>query len=321
MKLFVVGIITIMVFIAGNSVYSNYDSYIGTIEEAKQLTGSENLKLSDIKYEEAKSSKFYSIFGLEQITIDSGLIENETLFTERLLQDEVEFNDGTGLYNEEDFESAIASLEEVSKDSPCYAEARKLWGEAKVKQSTIDMAEYKRKLAEVESNIKEDYDSVQDNTWIKAKATPDNKFSTDTLYLYTLKKNSLFIPRLVISYSGDDWLFIKSYVFNIDGERYTIKPEDVDTHIGYGGTVAEWSDEPMTVETSRILLKIIDSEKTTLRYSGKTFYTDRTISQSEKDALRTMVDYYMLTNGADSLEDSIRKSIERLDASIKAFGS
>jgi hypothetical protein len=91
-----------------------------------------------------------------------------------------------------------------------------------------------------------------------------------------------------MQYYSSDWLFIKEAKISIDGTVYTISntqwERDNDSDIW------EWSDEPLN--DRGLIEKIIKSKSAVIRYEGNQYYDDRTISSSQKLALKQILDAY-----------------------------
>ena len=100
-----------------------------------------------------------------------------------------------------------------------------------------------------------------------------------------------------IQYFGSDWLFIKSYYFNIDGETYEITPNYGEIETDNDTDVWEWYNEPATAENIEMIQKIITSKKTVLRLEGSKYYKDVKISQTQKSALKNVLTVYQGLGG------------------------
>jgi len=102
---------------------------------------------------------------------------------------------------------------------------------------------------------------------------------------------------LEIQYFGSDWLFIKSYFFNIDGETYEITPNYGEIETDHDSDVWEWYNKPATVENIGMIQKIIKSKKTVVRLEGDKYYKDVTITQTQKTALKNVLTVYQGLGG------------------------
>lgn len=92
--------------------------------------------------------------------------------------------------------------------------------------------------------------------------------------------------RFRIQYYGDDWLFIKSFFFNVDGETFEISPSYGDMERDNDSSVWEWYDVTPTSENIQMLQKIMNSKKTVMRMEGTQYYKDKTITEAQKTAIK-----------------------------------
>jgi hypothetical protein len=102
---------------------------------------------------------------------------------------------------------------------------------------------------------------------------------------------------LTIQYFGSDWLFIKSYFFNVDGQTYEIRPDYGVIETDNDADVWEWYNEPATTENIEMIQRIIESKKTVLRLEGTKYYKDVTITQTQKLALKNVLTVYQGLGG------------------------
>jgi hypothetical protein len=107
------------------------------------------------------------------------------------------------------------------------------------------------------------------------------------------------VPNLYleIQYEGSDWLFIKSYFFNVDGETFEISPDYGTIKTDNDTNVWEWYNEPMTSENVDLIQKIIESKKTVMRLNGSQYYKDVTITQTQKMALQHVLTVFQGLGG------------------------
>ena len=107
------------------------------------------------------------------------------------------------------------------------------------------------------------------------------------------------VPNLYleIQYEGSDWLFIKSYFFNIDGETFEITPDYGTIKTDNDTNVWEWYNEPMTSENVDLIQKIIKSKKTVMRLNGSQYYKDVTITPTQKLALQHVLTVFQGLGG------------------------
>lgn len=173
-------------------------------------------------------------------------------------------------------------------------EKQRLLAERKAKEK---IKAEKKRLAQATSKMKKKYDDMNEITWYEDRASGGY---TSKLYAYIGKReNSKPFLRFYNRYYADDWLFIESYKFKIDGETYTITEKEygeIKTNNG-SGSIWETLDRRVDSEIFTILKAIANSKSAKIRYNGKDYYKDRTITSSEKRAIRNVFDAYEALGG------------------------
>lgn len=215
------------------------------------------------------------------------------------------------MQQEKDFKGAKAQLEELlerHKGSPQEAEARQLIDQLdqqishqekqeKQQEQAAQLAEQQR-LANATSKLKTSYDDIKGITWYYDKSTPRYN-NSNSFHLY-MGKQATGAPwlRLKITYTADDWLFIQSYIIKTDKQTYEVNTNygDVETHID-DGAIEEWYDVSLNEHDYNMIKDIISSSSSKLRYVGKQYYKDRSITGSEKQALKNILNAYEALGG------------------------
>lgn len=162
-------------------------------------------------------------------------------------------------------------------------------------KQTIDVApgSTDAQAATAKLHMRKSVDEVTGTTWFQHKTSPS--------YLNTRKSISVYFgtsgtkldhPRIKIQYVSDDWLFIEKYIIKADNISYEISPKygviERDNGALSSGEIGiwEWFDASMTYENIEMVLAIIKSEKAVIRFEGRQYYRDYTISQTEKTGLK-----------------------------------
>jgi hypothetical protein len=170
-----------------------------------------------------------------------------------------------------------------------------------VPTTTVPLVSKKKlKAALAMTNIKTD--DVEGKTWYRAKTSP-TYVNRNGFFLY-LGKESGSDPylRFRIQYFGKEWLFINSFIINVDGVRYDIQPGSGDLERDNDASVWEWYDVSPSLSDVEMLLAISKSKKTVVRMVGDQYRKDVVISATQKRALSTMFTVYMgLGGSSDSL--------------------
>ena len=144
----------------------------------------------------------------------------------------------------------------------------------------------------------EDKDEFQKLSWIKPKSKPRYRSQTG-VYTYFAMQDS--VPqnfRMVIQYGADDWLFIKSYTFLIDGKTYDFIPDEVKRD--NDSRIWEWSDTYVadSPELIVILAKIKESKgDVKIRFNGDTYHRDYTLTKNDINSLIQPLEYYEALGG------------------------
>jgi hypothetical protein len=138
------------------------------------------------------------------------------------------------------------------------------------------------------------YDEVEKTSFYFDPAVPmkgvGNYFG---LYIVQGKEGP---PRLrwKFMYTASDWLFIESMTISVDGEKLAtipIGPADIERDNG-GEEIWEWCDESVSDEMLPAFAKIARGKKVIVRYQGRQYFKDRTLSEKEKSAMLKMIQVY-----------------------------
>ncbi|MCX6443042.1 MAG: hypothetical protein NTW43_02550 [Actinobacteria bacterium] len=138
-------------------------------------------------------------------------------------------------------------------------------------------------------------DDVKGNRWYEDK-TSYNSYWRNEFYIYTSDSSN---PTLFfnIRYAGEDWLFIDSYFFNVDGETFTFTPSYGEIQRDNDSSVTEWYNAVATSENIELVQKIMNSKKTIMRLEGSKYYKDVTITAAQKTAIKNVLTVYQGLGG------------------------
>jgi hypothetical protein len=155
----------------------------------------------------------------------------------------------------------------------------------------ISNSEYKK----LEKQIKLKTDEFETNFFYQDPSSP--KFiNMNAFYIYYSKiSDDSDRARLLIKtqYLSDEWLFINSVEYSIDGEVYSGGDCFKDWESDNDSEIYEWSTgfDP----SFNILVKILKSRTTKIRYQGRQYYDDRYVTNAQKSAIyRVLKVYYGL---------------------------
>lgn len=192
------------------------------------------------------------------------------------------------------FEEALSTLNEVTayatasgEYSALKAEVAALAEEQVRKREAAQLAIYKAAVRSMRTKT----DKFEEITWYDDRSTPYYaNYSTFNLYIGKRSGGDPWL-RFKVRYSDDDWLFVRYATVKVDGESYDLDVYDWDTDNG-SGDIWEWFDVLPTSSHLDLIDKIIKSRTATVRFYGSSYYDDRTITSSQKRALKNVLNAF-----------------------------
>lgn len=186
---------------------------------------------------------------------------------------------------------ANSELDKIEKEEELILEEQK-----KQKKIIIEQATKK---------MRKKVDKLENITWYRDKSSPQHT-NYNGFFLYIGDKGFNYPTlRLRIQYKDSDWLFIEKYIIYVDGLKYkTIETKygDVERDNGSGG-VWEWLDIPVTtynddiVNDFDVIRAIINGKNVKIKYIGKQYSKVKTITKTEKNALKNVLEVYKVLGG------------------------
>lgn len=170
---------------------------------------------------------------------------------------------------------------------------------AKKKVEEEQQQKEKQRLASATKKMRKKYDDMSETTWYYDKSSPRYRSSRTNFYAYIGKKDGPPWLRLVIQYVADDWLFIEKYIIKVDGDFYEITENsygEIKTDNGYG-SIWEWLDRGVNQKEYQIMKAVANGKNVKIRFEGKKYSRDRTITNKEKLALKNVLDAYEALGG------------------------
>jgi hypothetical protein len=104
---------------------------------------------------------------------------------------------------------------------------------------------------------------------------------------------------LNIRYCADNWLYIQSYSFAIDGKTYSFAPTEIKRDNGEG-IIWEWSSDVLDKNTYEIVKAVVGSKSTKIRFRGKLYTEDKLITDEQKHAMKNVLEAYQVLGGGFS---------------------
>jgi len=160
----------------------------------------------------------------------------------------------------------------------------------------------KDRLANATKKMRVKVDDMNDVTWYYDKTSPQyTNYNGFYAYIGTSKGSKPWL-RLVIQYAADDWLFIEKYIIKVDGQTYNITEDsygEIKTDNGSGG-IWEWLDRKVGYSEYQIIKAVAKGKDIKIRFNGKDYYKDKTITAQQKIALQNVLDAYEALGGDGS---------------------
>ena len=172
--------------------------------------------------------------------------------------------------------------------------------EVKKKEESDKIRQEKQRLANATKKMRKKHDDMKGITWYYDRTSPQYVNSRTNVHAYIGKRdNSAPFMRFVIQYVADDWLFIEKYIIKVDGKIYTITEEkygEIKTDNG-SGKIWEWLDRYVDSDEYEIIKAIANGKNVKIRFSGRQYHKDRTVTNKKKIALRNIIDAYEALSG------------------------
>lgn len=200
------------------------------------------------------------------------------------------------------------ALEELSKLDANYPTSNENIEGKKLAESINEViakenAEIQKKreqaMASATKNLSKDVDEVSGITFYQHK-TSTKYINTNDFYTYiAISEGSDPWLRLKIQYAADDWLFIESVIVKVDDETFTLTEKE------YGefktdhsaGKIWEWLDREVNGSELEMLKAIADAKKVIVRYNGRDYYKDKTLSAKQITAVKEVLTAFEALGG------------------------
>lgn len=161
---------------------------------------------------------------------------------------------------------------------------------------------YKDEISKIMNSVETEYDDFENITWYIHKNHPKYT-NTNAFFISAFSKKNIFGGRLIVRYSGEDWLFVKKITVKCGETKFYLNTEKVNRNNG-SGSVWEWIDLPVDNSVEVVLTSIISSDNTKIRFEGDQYSFDYTISSKDKTALIDMYNLIRYNNEIATLESN-----------------
>ncbi len=246
------------------------------------LTGISLLKDAEEKI--SKQEFLNAIYSLRRVTsTERGLLARaQQRIIEIESSAEAEFNNSISRsLKSKDFVSAVSVIDSYKRAFP---ESEK-FDTLRIEYVAKSVAQIDARKRAALGKLSKKYDSFQDVTWYQSPSSTKYR-NANAFYLYFgVSNGSPMGLRLVVQYYSDDWLFIDSAKINVDGTIYDLDASNWERD--NDSDIWEWIDEPLSDRS--MIEAIIASKSSVIRFEGKQYYDTRTISSSQKSALKQVI--------------------------------
>ncbi len=145
--------------------------------------------------------------------------------------------------------------------------------------------------AKARAALRTKVDKLEAVIWYMDPGSP-RYANANAFYVYFGEKSGVLTAgmRLKIQYHSDNWLFIQSFTVFADSERFD--RQNVRFEGDNSSKVWEWYDEPATPQDMEMIMAVINSKDATIRFYGRQYQADRTITAKQKAALKNVITAY-----------------------------
>ena len=152
-----------------------------------------------------------------------------------------------------------------------------------------------KRVASALQKMRKNTDKIDGVDWYRDKSSP--AYTNQNGFFIYAGKRSAGGPwlRLRIQYLAEDWLFIQSFVVVADGQRF--ERNRVKFERDNNSRIWEWYDENLTDADLQMIKAIISSKEAVIRFNGRQYRKDKTITASQKAALQNVLDAYKALGG------------------------
>lgn len=162
-------------------------------------------------------------------------------------------------------------------------------GEFSVKPAT------RRQIYLASMRIKED--KIKGVSFYKHRGSPTAVNSKSDIHAYfPVKDGKPGTLRIIVQFVAKDWLFIRKYTIKAGKKTFSFSPKNIERD-NSARAVWEWCDVPATPTHMSMLKAIVSADSVLLRCEGDQYKKDRTITEDEKERLKTVLTVHGILGG------------------------
>lgn len=253
-------------------------NFLGEIEVKEKVSEKRLLENDSIAYIIALTS-FTVGQKVNQNFIDAGLPPSKKYLDFRIFRDDIDITDNI-FFNSKD-SITLAIIDEIMSMPSALNTQQK---------NHIDSSAI-TKLTPL-FRIKKDEMSANNLFWYTPRSAPEYT-NQNGFYLYFQKTDDKASNlRIRLQYNADDWLFIKSIEFLIDGKNYTYTPENVKRDNDSSG-IWEWFDQQAQQSDKPLIHAIVNAKgEAKMKIVGRNYHKIKDITPSQIEGFKNTIDLY-----------------------------
>lgn len=134
------------------------------------------------------------------------------------------------------------------------------------------------------------FDEVKQITFYRHTHTPQYVNDWTSVDLTFSVDKTPYIPNLSFKFVSNDWLFIDAITIKTDKNTYNKDKIEIERDSGTRSSgevgIWEWASYKVDEDELRMLLDMISSKKTIIRFNGSKYYHDYVLTENNKLAIR-----------------------------------
>jgi hypothetical protein len=150
-------------------------------------------------------------------------------------------------------------------------------------------------VSELPGTVRKSTDESSGITWYTDQSSPE-RASEDAFFLYAGRRHCDVWLRLRIQYVSDKSLTIARLTVKADDKTFEL-PDAHFKHDTDGKLHLHWSDEAVTTDHLLMLFSVTAAKSVVLRFGGGNRTDERTLTQSEKEAVKNILGVYTALGG------------------------
>lgn len=198
-------------------------------------------------------------------------------------------------------EKAKIEREQFYNDSIIADNERKKAEEKRIeelRQDSIHKAESAQTMKELKPYFTFKKDEFSDNNteWVMPKDAP-KYINHNGIYCYFQSNDGRASNfRLKIQYAADDWLFIRYYIFSIDGMVFEYRPDNIETD--NDSSIWEWADNQITAIDNSLINTLADAKSAKIKFEGRQYNKVKNITSAQLKSIQRTLKLYRAMGGS-----------------------